>query len=343
MAMDKKTEDKIKAMPKAELHRHLEGCVRVATVIDIARKHKLKLPTFEETELDRIYKLRKPMNSLDEVLMMFKIAQSAFASYEAIERITYETLEDAYEKENIKLLELRYSPDFMLKGKNLDWQKSLEIITSTIKKFENKHSFFCGIIVIASRCYGMDSVLKTIDFAVLNKNLIIGFDFADSEKDFPSRLYKNAVQKLHRENIPLTVHSGEEGHFSQVVETIRELAPKRIGHGVKITDDETGKTLELVKSGGITIETNPWSNFLTNAVKSIETHPLKKFIESGLKVSISADDPEILNTNLNKEYSLSVEKIGLTFEDILYTLQCALNASFLDSDKRQEAGRLLRG
>ncbi|MBI4656430.1 MAG: adenosine deaminase [Elusimicrobia bacterium] len=339
MPLDKKTEDRIKGMRKAELHRHLEGCVRVPTVIDIAKKHKLKLPTFDEMELEKIYKLRKPMNSLSEVLKMFEIAQASFASYEAIERITYEALEHAYDKENISLLELRFSPDFMLKGKDLDWEKSLDVIGSTIKKFENNHSFFCGIIIIASRSFGMNSVLKTIDFAVKNKNLIVGFDFADDEKNYPSALYKNAVKKLHQAGIPLTVHSGEEGHFSQVIETIQELGPRRIGHGVKIADDRTGKTAELVKSSGVTIETNPWSNYLTHAVESIETHPLKNFINSGLKVSISADDPEILDTNLNKEYLLAVEKTGLSFDDLLYTLRCALDASFLPPDKKQQAAR----
>ena len=334
-------EEKISAMPKAELHRHIEGCVRVGTVIDLARKNKLKLPTFDPAGLDRVYKLRAPGASLVKVLGMFELAQASFASYEAVERITFEALEDAYKKENIRLLELRYSPDFMFGKAGLDWQKAQDLINATALKFEKNSNLVCGIILIASRSYGLDSAEKTMDFAVKNKRAVIGFDLADNEADYPSTLYKEAVKKLHAAGLPLTVHSGEEGHFSQVVETIKALEPRRIGHGVKAADDASGRVVELLKNSGITVETNPWSNYLTRAVPSIERHPLKKFIKAGVKCTIGADDPEILDTHLNKEYLLAVEKMGLTFEDLKYTLNCAVDGSFLPKDKKQQAAKEL--
>jgi len=332
-------ETAIKAMPKVELHRHLEGCVRIPTIIRTALRHNIKLPTFEAAELTKIVKLSGPMGSLSEVLKMFEIAQSVFVSYGAIEEITRQALEDAYKKENIRLLELRYSPDFMLKGKDLDWQKTLEVIASAIRSFQSKHPVFAGIIVIASRSYGMDSVLKTIDFAAKNKALIAGFDFADDEINYPASLYTEAVKKLHEAGIPLTVHSGEEGEFTQVLDAINSLNPERIGHGVKAIEDPSGKTIALIKEKGITIETNPYSNYLTHAVNRLEDHPLKRFIEAGVSVSIGADDPEILDTDLNREYVLAVEKIGLSMSDLNYANKCALAASFLPPDKKQEAGK----
>lgn len=335
------TKEKIKAMPKAELHRHIEGCVRPGTVLDLARQHGFKLPTFDPAGLDKIYKLRAPGASLAEVLGMFGLAQASFASYAAVERITWEALEDAYKKENIRLLELRYSPDFMLGARQLDWKRAQELIASTIDKFERTYPVVCGAIVIASRSLGLESALKTIDFAAQNKKTVIGFDLADSESAYPSSLYKNAVRKLHDEGLPLTVHSGEEGHYSQVVETIKELAPRRIGHGVKAAVDASGGTMDLIRRNEITVETNPWSNYLTRAVPSIEAHPLKKFIGAGLRCTIGSDDPEILDTDLNKEYRLAVEKMGLTFDDINYTLRCAVEGSFLPKDKRQQAAKWL--
>ncbi len=332
-------ETAIKAMPKAELHRHLEGCVRIPTIIRTALRHNLKLPTFDAAELTKIVKLSGPMGSLAEVLRMFEIAQSVFVSYGAVQEITRQALEDAYKKENIRLLELRYSPDFMLKGKDLDWQKTLEVITAAARSFQRKYPVFTGIIVIASRSYGMDSVLKTIDFAVKNKALIAGFDFADDEINYPAALYTEAVKKLHAAGIPLTVHSGEEGGFGQVLDAINFLAPKRIGHGVKAMEDPSGGTVALIKEKGITIETNPYSNYLTHAVERLEDHPLKKFIEAGVSVSISADDPEILDTDLNREYLLAVGKIGLSMADLAYANKCALAASFLPPEKKQEAAK----
>ncbi len=328
--------DRIKKLPKTELHRHIEGCVSPSTIIKIARKHKLNLPTFDKQELGRMVSLQKPMNSLGEVLKMFEIAQSVFVSYEAVEEIVSKAIETAYKTENIKLMELRYSPDFMLKGKDLDWQKTLNVICDSIKKFEKSHAFFGAVIIIASRCYGMDSIGKTVDFAIKNKNLAAGFDFADDELNHPASLYKNEAKKLHEAGMPLTVHSGEEGSFEQIINTIKILNPKRIGHGVKAIDDSSGRTLELIKQNNITVETNPFSNYLTHAVKSMEEHPLKKFIEAGINVTIGADDPEVLNTNLNKEYLLAVEKIGLSMEDIAFTNKCAIAGSFMEKDKKQE-------
>ncbi|MBI4351367.1 MAG: adenosine deaminase [Elusimicrobia bacterium] len=334
-------EERIRALPKAELHRHIEGCVRTGTVLDLARKHDLKLPTFDPAGLDLVYKLRAPGASLAEVLGRFDLAQASFASYEAVERITGEALEDAYKKENIRLLELRYSPDFMFRKAGLDWQKAHDIINAAAVKFEKNSNMVCGLIVIASRNYGLDSAERTMDFAVKNKRTVIGFDLADNEADNPSSLYKEAVKKLHAAGMPLTVHSGEEGNYSQVAETIKALGPRRIGHGVKAADDASGRTLELIKNSGITVETNPWSNYLTRAVPSIEAHPLKKFIKAGVKCSIGADDPEILDTHLNKEYALAVEKMGLSFEDLRYTLGCAVAGSFLPPEKKRQAAKEL--
>lgn len=334
-------EKKIAALPKAELHRHIEGCVRVPTLIDIARRRGQRLPTFDEAELEKIYKLRAPGASLVEVLEMFGLAQAAFWSLEEVERITWEAMEDAFLKENVRLLELRYSPDFMLAARGLDWQKALDVILAACSSFEKKHPVVCGVIAIASRSYGMGSVLKTIDFAAANAGRVIGFDLADNEKEYPSSLYRMAVKKLHNANVPLTVHSGEDGVYAQVKETITALFPRRIGHGVKAAEDASGGTMALIKSAGVTVETNPWSNYLTRAVPAVEAHPLKKFISAGLRCTIGADDPEILDTHLNKEYLLAVEKMGLSFEDISYTLRCAVEGSFLREDKRQQAAKEL--
>jgi len=336
-----KTADRIIAMPKAELHRHIEGCVRLPTILDLAAKYKLNLPSADPAELDRAYRLRAPGASLAAVLGMFGLAQACFASYEAVERITFEALEDACKKENIRLLELRYSPDFMLGRAGLDWQRAHELIAAVCARFEKDYSMVCGVIVIASRSLGLESARRTVDFAAANKKSVIGFDLADSESDYPSALYAGAVKKLHAEGIPLTVHSGEEGHYSQVADTIKALSPRRIGHGVKAAEDRSGRTVELVKRAGVTIETNPWSNYLTRAVPSVEAHPLKKFLDSGVKCTIGADDPEILATDLNNEYRLAVERMGLSLEDIRRTLRYAVEGSFLSPDRRQQAAREL--
>jgi adenosine deaminase len=281
------------------------------------------------------------MASLDEVLAMFSIAQAAFASYEAVEELTWEALETAFRDENIRLLELRFSPDFMLGGKDLDWRKSLDIMSAVVRRFESRHPFVGGLIVIASRGLGLASAERTAEFALENRKKIIGFDLAEGEKAFPARLYAPLAAKLRGAGLPLTVHSGEEGDSTQVRETLELLRPARIGHGVKAAEDRTGRTMELIRAAGVTVETNPWSNYLTRAVESPEKHPLKKFLDAGLKCSISADDPEILDTDLDREYALALGPLGLNRSDLDLCRRYAVEGSFLDPDRREQAAKEL--
>ncbi|MBI4676305.1 MAG: adenosine deaminase [Elusimicrobia bacterium] len=329
----------VRSLPKAELHRHIEGCVSTPAIIRLGRKHGLKLPSFDQAELDALVKLKAPMACLDDVLRMFAIAQSVFVSLEAVEEIVFEMLEHARLKENVVLLEARYSPDFMLRGKALDWGETLGLISRTCAAYEARHGVVCGVILIASRGYGLASAEKTVDFAVRHRRLIAGFDFADSEAAYPASLYRGLAARLRDAGIPLTVHSGEEGDYRMVEETLRELKPRRIGHGVRAADEPSGRLLEIIRSQGVTIETNPWSNYLTHAVDSIEAHPLPRFIRAGVKASIGADDPEILDTDLNKEYLLALERMGLELKDLVRVGRSAVEGSFLSADKKEEALR----
>lgn len=323
-------------LPKPELHRHLEGCIRPVTVLEIANRHGLSVPSHDIKELEKNYRIYEQGESLEKILERFSLAQNSFQSYDDIERITWEACEDAYFKENVRLLELRYSPDFMLADR-LDWQKGFEIISSTVSSFEKKHPMLCGIIIIFSRSYGLKSAWKTADFAIANKNKIIGFDLADSESMYPPQLYEKIALRLRSEKINLTVHSGEEGDYANMADTLMLLKPCRIGHGIKAAEDTSGKVIAAVKEAGVLLETNPRSNYLTRAVNKIEEHPLLKFLRAGIKCSIGADDPEILNTDLNNEYMLAIEKIGLSLADIEECRINAANASFLPKDKKQQA------
>jgi aminodeoxyfutalosine deaminase len=112
-----------------------------------------------------------------------------------------------------------------------------------------------------------------------------------------------------------------------VVETIRKAEPDRIGHGIHIIEDIAA--VELVRERGITLEVNPWSNYLTNAVRKIEDHPLKQLFDLGVKVTINSDDPELLDTNLNNEYRIAHEILGMSMEDLAACNRYAFEASFI--------------
>jgi aminodeoxyfutalosine deaminase len=133
--------------------------------------------------------------------------------------------------------------------------------------------------------------------------------------------------------LKVTVHSGEDTPASAVVDTIRALNPDRIGHGTHLIEDRAA--VELARERGVTLEMCPWSNYLTSSVKRIEDHPLKRLFDRGVKVTISSDDPELLDTNVNNEYRIAHEILGMSLAEIATCNRHAVAASFIpEAEKR---------
>jgi len=319
-------------LPKAEIHCHLEGSIRTATIIDIAREHNLSLPAYEVETLDPHVKVYDQLQSLHAVLEAFAIFQNSIASPIAVERIAYELCEDA-SRQNIKLLEIRFSPDWAFSGHNLDWDAMLDGILRAKARAEADFDMAVGLIAISSRSMGVASCEKTVDWAIRWKDVIHGIDLADSEAENPIREFVKPVFRAKDAGLKVTVHSGEDTPASAVLDTVQAVSPERIGHGIHIIEDMAA--VELVKECGITLEVNPWSNYLTNAVRRIEEHPLKQLHDLGVKVTINSDDPEVLETNLNNEYRIAHEILGMSMDEIATCNRYALEASFLPEAEKQ--------
>lgn len=314
------------SLPKTELHIHLEGSIRTATILDIAKEYGFSLPAYEEAELDRHVKVREQMRDLHAVLEAFAIFQNSITSPRVVERIAWELFEDAH-RQNIHLMEVRFSPDWAFSGHNLDWDASLEGLLNAKARAERDFDMAIGFIAITSRSLGPDSCRRTVDWAIRHRGHILAIDLADSETDFPVGEFAAPVRRAREAGLKVTVHTGEDTPASFVVDTIQALEPDRIGHGIHIIEDPSA--VDLVCERGITLEVNPWSNYLTNAVRTIEEHPLKKLFDLGVKVTINSDDPEVLDTNLNNEYRIAHEVLGMSLEDIAACNLQACEASFL--------------
>ncbi len=313
-------------LPKTEIHIHLEGSIRTQTIIDIAKEHNLTLPSYEVDELDKHVKVYDQMRDLAAVLDAFAIFQNSITSPEVVERIAWELFEDAA-KQNIRIFEIRFSPDWAFHRHNLNWDECLDGLLRAKERAEREFDMAIGYIAITSRSMGPESCVKTVDWAIRHKQHIIGVDLADAEDVFPIQNFAKPVLKAKDAGLKVTVHSGENTPASAVVDTIQTVQPDRIGHGIHIIEDM--KAVELVKECGITLEVNPWSNYLTNSVRTIEEHPLKKLFDLGVKVTINSDDPEVLETNLNNEYRIAHEILGMSMEDIMTCNRYAYEASFL--------------
>ena len=319
-------------IPKTEIHIHLEGSIRTQTIIEVAKEHNLKLPAYEVSELDKHVKVYDQMQNLQAVLKAFDIFQQSLTSPGVVERITWELFEDAA-KQNIKLFEVRFSPDWAFHVHNLDWNACLEGLLRAKDRAEKEFDMAIGYIAITSRSMGAESCVKTVDWAIHNRQHIQAVDLADGELFYPVKDFVKPLLKAKDAGLKVTIHTGEDTPASYVVETINSFHPDRIGHGIHSIEDR--HAIELIKERDITLEVNPWSNYLTNAVQTIEEHPLKKLFDLGVKITINSDDPEVLETNLNNEYRIAHEILGMRLDEIAVCNRYAYEASFIPQAEKQ--------
>lgn len=328
----KNFDPKYNDIPKTEIHIHLEGAIRTQTIIDVAKEYDLTLPAYEVDELDQYVKVYDQMRDLHAVLEAFDIFQRSIASPEVVERIAWELFEDAA-NQNIKLFEVRFSPDWAFHGHNLDWDACLEGLLRAKARAEQELDMAIGYIVITSRSMGPPSCVTTVDWAIRHKEHILGVDLADSEKDFPLQEFVPPIMKAKQAGLKVTIHSGEDSPASFVRETIELADPDRIGHGIHSIEDMN--VVELLRERNITLEVSPWSNYLTSAVRTIEEHPLKKLFDLGVQVTINSDDPEVLETNLNNEYRIAHEVLDMRLDEIATCNRYAYEASFIPAQEKK--------
>src|SRR5512135_2979512 len=182
------------SLPKAEIHCHLEGAIRTATMIDIARQYGLSLPSYEVSELDRHVKVLDQWRDLHAVLEAFGIARDCFVSAQVVERIAWELFEDSA-AQNIKLLEVRFSPDWAFSGHDLNWDAALEGLLRAQSRAEAELGMAIGLIAITSRSLGPASCARTVDWSIRHSGHILGIDLADSERDFPLTEFLDAISR----------------------------------------------------------------------------------------------------------------------------------------------------
>ena len=333
----------LRAIPKVELHRHLDGSVRFETIIDLAKKYQLDLG-IDLSNLELLRKKTKitsPMNSLGEVLDTFWTTQKVMCNYDAIKRIAFENVEDCF-RDGVKLSELRFAPTFIAEGKKLDYDEIIEAVIDGVRDAKEKFKIEVGLIHIIPRALSLEkSMVATKKILEYKKNkgreLIVGFDLADGEKFEDIETFIDVTELARDAGLGVTVHSGEDTTANHVIETINKLKAQRIGHGIKIFGND--EAIQLVKDKNVHLEVCPTSNWLTKCVEQIADHPIKKLLDRGVSVSINSDDPHIMNIDLVSEYLVCQKYYSMNISDFKKTNLMALKHSFLSEDKKESVGQ----
>jgi adenosine deaminase len=321
-------------LPVVDLHRHLEGAMRLTTVMDVCRKHGLDLPSWNLSDLQKAVWIDRPVSDIIQIFPRFDLLRQAFVDESVCRRVTIECLEDAVE-EGLDYLELRFSPYFMAEPNNLSpmavtaavcegWQESIQHLPITAR-----------LIVILTRTYGPELCSVEMDCALAYKYRgVAGIDLAGDEKRWPSHLFKQEFDRARDAGLFITAHAGEFAGADSIRETINVLHPQRLGHAVRAVDDPS--LIDEIAKSGIAIECCPSSNFLTGSIPSLQDHPLPVFLKHGIKATINTDDPSFMgDLTIGQEYQKAMIVIGLTRSELDQIQRNGLDAAFIQPDEKQ--------
>ncbi len=319
-------------LPVIDLHRHLDGNVRLETILDLGRQHHLPLPADNLDALRPFIQVTAPQADIMAYFRKFNWMVSVFADYDACRRVAYENVLDA-QAEGIDYIELRFSPWFMAEPHGLDPEGVVESVIQGVGDGMNEVSGTkVNLLGIISRTYGVEIGFKELDALLAYKDQIVGLDLAGDEAHYPAEWFTEHFKKARDAGWGVTVHAGESAGPESVWHAIQELGASRIGHAVRILEDPA--LVDYMRDNRIGIETNLTSNVHTRTVPSYQAHPLKKFLDLGLLATINTDDPGISPVTLADEFENAVKYAGLTDEDTRKAQENALEIVFLSEEEK---------
>ena len=316
----------IKQMPKTDLHVHLDGSVRIASLIELAKKQNIQLPSSEPKKLKSILIPGKKCRNLEDYLKPFEIILSVLQDGEALSRVAYELAEDSA-RENVWYLEVRYSPVLHTR-RGMKLTAIIDAVLQGLQQAERKYNIRTGVIICGMRNISPATSIILADLAVAYKNRgVVGFDLAGMEENHPAKHHREAFYRILNNNINCTAHAGEAYGPDSIHQALHYCGAHRIGHGTRLKED--GDLLNYVNDHRIPLEVCMTSNVQTKAVPSLEEHPLKFYYDFGLRVTINTDNRLISNTSVTKELTLAAKYAQLNMADLKNIIVAGFKSAFL--------------
>jgi adenosine deaminase len=316
-------------IPQTDLHLHLEGAVRLSTVIELSRIHHLTLPAWTVVELQPYAWITQPTSDILLLLPKFDLLRQIFVDEAACQRVTREVLEDQA-RQGLDYVELRFSPLFIAELHHLDPFKVTEAVCRGWEEACTALRMQSRLIVILSRTYGPEACRVELECALRYKDRgIVGIDLAGDEARQPARNFADHFRQARAAGLHITAHAGEFAGAESVHETIELLHPDRLGHAVHAVDDPY--LLDIIRERNIAIECCPTSNVLTTSVAKMEQHPLRTFLKAGIRATLNTDDPALMsNLTLEQEYEHARVEMGCGESELKQIRRNGWKAAFLD-------------
>ncbi|MFL5550645.1 MAG: adenosine deaminase [Gemmatimonadaceae bacterium] len=321
---------KLRQLPKAELHCHLDGSVRPETLLDLAREHRVQMPKQTPEELAAFMRV-DDAQSLEDYLRRFDVTISVLQSEEALERVAYELAEDAAE-DGVRYIEVRNAPILNV-VQGLTLVQAIEAPLRGLRRAENDFGIIARFILCGLRQFPPADSLEMAKLAVEFKNEgVVAFDLAGGEKGNPAADHAGAFQYAREHNLAVTVHAGEGDGSDSVRQAVHICGADRIGHGTRLIEDP--ELTQYVNDRRIALEVCLTSNVQTRVADSYASHPLREYFDRGLNVTLNTDNRLMSATTLTDEYVFAAEHLGFTVEELAAVALNGFESAFLPWEER---------
>jgi adenosine deaminase len=321
--------DTLLQLPKIDLHRHMEGSLRLETLAEVAREHGVDLPSYDIEVLRPYVQFTNDVPDFYSFLGKMELLRRFYSAGAAVERIAYEAVADAAH-DNIQYLELRFSPA----GKHISPEKVLHNVVNGVECATQDCPIQVRLLVTIVREFGVNVAQEVLELAVAYQSRgIVGLDLAGYEDTHSAQPYAGIFRHARESGLHVTIHAGEIGTADNVREAIELLGAERIGHGVRSIEDH--RVVQLLRQHGIALEVCPTSNLQTGVIRTFTQHPLRDLYRLAVPVTINTDDPSVSDTTLTDEYLVAAATMGFSIHDIQQTILNAANAAFLPPDEKR--------
>jgi adenosine deaminase len=320
------TLETIKALPKAEQHIHLVGSTQPETLLWLAEQGGLDVPFETVDEVRGFFSY----TDFDHFIRVYSTVVDCITEETQFERIAYEMLEAGH-RCNVRDIEASFSaPDHVLKG--LDYGGMLDAINRGLRKGRKDFGVDCRLRIDLVRNYGPDYGMEVLDWIEAEGENIVAIDIGGSEKGYPPEPYEPVYKRAREMGLRLVAHAGEAAGLDSVWGAVRGLGVERIGHGTVAAEDP--ELLRFIAGRSVTIEACPVSNVRTGAVASVAQHPIREFIDNGIRVTVNSDDPPMFGTDMNNEYIQLHQQLGFSVPELFQLSLNAVDSAFLPENEK---------
>lgn len=324
-------------LPKVELHVHLEGSMRPAVLLELARRNGIELPARDEAGLKRWFRF----TDFEHFVQVYLACSRALRRPEDFQLLTLDVLaEQAYQ--NIVYTEAHFTISTHL-ANGADGGEVLAAMTEAIAEGERRYGVTLRLIPDIVRNVGVGPADRTLEWALAGRarGIVVALGLSGSESLYPTEPFQEHFAVARREGLHRVAHAGEHAGPESIRSVLTVCGAERIGHGVRSIDDPA--LLEELRAAQIPLEVCPSSNVCLGVAPDYASHPFDRLYRAGVALSINSDDPAFFNTNLTLEYLRLHQTFGYSPAELAGLSLAALRQSFLPESRRQAMEESFRG